>query len=222
MHLKHHLEEGPWASRVHLATQPTCGQSYWKGPESGGWPRWQLSPSSWGRCIRRQPDFDSKQLLIKITMLKGSISQGRVTTAALGIPLFIWGGESFLFIFLILINFYWSIVALQNCVSFCCIAKRISYMYTYESVSHSVTSDSLQTYGLLPIRPLCPWNSPGQNTGVDSRSLLQGIFSTQGSNPGLPHCRQILYQLSHQGSPCTHISPLFWIFFSFRSPQSTE
>ena len=45
------------------------------------------------------------------------------------------------------------------------------------------------------------WNSPGQNTGVDSRSLLQGIFPTQGLNPGFPHCRQILYQLSQQGSP---------------------
>ena len=43
------------------------------------------------------------------------------------------------------------------------------------------------------------WNSPGQNTGVGSLSLLQGIFPTQGSNPGLPHCRQILYQLSHKG-----------------------
>ena len=46
----------------------------------------------------------------------------------------------------------------------------------------------------------CPWNSPGQYTGVGSQSLLQGIFPTQGSNPGLPHCRQILYQLSNQGS----------------------
>ena len=46
-----------------------------------------------------------------------------------------------------------------------------------------------------------PWNSPGQNTGVDSRSLLQGIFPTQRSNPGLPHCRQIFYQLNLQGSP---------------------
>ena len=45
------------------------------------------------------------------------------------------------------------------------------------------------------------WNSPGQNTGVGSLSLLQGIFPTQGLNPGLPHCRQILYQLSHKGSP---------------------
>ena len=42
------------------------------------------------------------------------------------------------------------------------------------------------------------WNSLGQNTGVDSRSLLQVIFSTQGSKPGLPHCRQILYQLNYQ------------------------
>ena len=46
-----------------------------------------------------------------------------------------------------------------------------------------------------------PWNSLGQNTGVGSRSLLQGIFPTQGSNLGLLHCRWILYQLSHQGSP---------------------
>ena len=57
-------------------------------------------------------------------------------------------------------------------------------------------SDSLQPNGLYS-----PWNSPGQNTGVGSRSLLQGIFPTQGLNPGLPHCRQILYQLSHKGSP---------------------
>ena len=48
---------------------------------------------------------------------------------------------------------------------------------------------------------LCPFSSPGQNTGVGSCSLLQGIFPTQGSNPGLPCCRRILYQLSHQGSP---------------------
>ena len=45
-----------------------------------------------------------------------------------------------------------------------------------------------------------PWNSPGQNTGVGSLSLLQGIFPTQGSYPGLPHCRWLLYQLSHKGS----------------------
>ena len=64
-----------------------------------------------------------------------------------------------------------------------------------ESESRSVVSDSLRPYGLFS-----PWNSPGQNTGLGSLSLLQGIFPTQRSNPGLPHCRQILYQLSHKGS----------------------
>ena len=62
--------------------------------------------------------------------------------------------------------------------------------------SRSVMSDSLLPHGLSS-----PWNSPGQNTGVGSFSLLQGIFPTQGSNPGLPHYRQILYQLSLKGSP---------------------
>ena len=55
-------------------------------------------------------------------------------------------------------------------------------------------SDSLQPHGLYS-----PWNSPGQNTGVGSLSLLQGIFPTQESNQGLLHCRRILYQLSYQG-----------------------
>ena len=65
-----------------------------------------------------------------------------------------------------------------------------------KSESHSVVSDSLRPHGLHSL-----WNSPGQNTGMGSLSLLQGIFPTQGSNPGLLHYRWILYQLSHQGSP---------------------
>ena len=65
-----------------------------------------------------------------------------------------------------------------------------------ESESYPVTSDSLRPHGLYS-----PWNSLGQNTGVGSLSLLQGIFPTQGSNPGLPYCRWIFYQLSHKGSP---------------------
>ena len=64
-----------------------------------------------------------------------------------------------------------------------------------ESESRSVMYDSLRPHGLSP------WNSPGQNTGVGSLSFLQGIFPTQGSNPGLPHYRRIFYQLSHKGSP---------------------
>ena len=62
------------------------------------------------------------------------------------------------------------------------------------SESRSVVSDCLRPHGLYS-----PVNSPGQNTGVGSLSLLQGIVPTQGSNPGLPHCRRIVHQLSHGG-----------------------
>ena len=72
-------------------------------------------------------------------------------------------------------------------------------------------SNSLQSHGLC-----CPWSSPGQNTGVGSLSLLQGVFPTQGSNSGLPHCRQILYQLSHKGSPRI----LAWIAYPFSRESS--
>ena len=113
-----------------------------------------------------------------------------------------------------------------------------------ESESCSVISDSLRPQGLYS-----PWNSPGQNTGVGSlsllqgiepgspalqadslpaepprkpkntgvgsHSLLQGIFLTQGSNPGLPHCRRILYQPSWQVALCSSIpSPLSSSSFS--------
>ena len=74
--------------------------------------------------------------------------------------------------------------------------------------SHSIVSDSLQPPGLYS-----PWNSPGQKSGVGSLSLLQGVFLTQGSNPGLPHCRWILYQLSHEGSPRI----LEWVAYPFSS-----
>ena len=77
-----------------------------------------------------------------------------------------------------------------------------SVAWPHVSESHSVMSDSLRPWGLYSL-----WNSPGQNTGVDSLSLLQGIFPTQGSNPGLLHCRWILYQLSYQESPSLTTCP---------------
>ena len=84
-----------------------------------------------------------------------------------------------------------------------------------ESVSHSVMSDSLQLHGLQPTKLLCPWNSVGKNTGVASHSLLQRIFPTQGSSPGLLHCRQILCHLIHQGSPpnINHVTNLSTTFY---------
>ena len=65
-------------------------------------------------------------------------------------------------------------------------------------------------------RFFCLWNSPGENTGVHCHFLLQGIFPTQKSNPSLPHCRQILYQLSHQGNPRI----LGWVVYPFSSRSS--
>ena len=74
-----------------------------------------------------------------------------------------------------------------------------------------VMSDSLRPLGLFS-----PWNSPGQNTRVGNLSFLQGIFPTHGSKSDLPHCRWILYQLSHQGSPRI----LEWVTYSFSSRSS--
>ena len=76
-----------------------------------------------------------------------------------------------------------------------------------ESEGHSVVSNSLR------LELYSPWNSPGQNTGVGSQ---KGIFSTQGSNPGLPHCRQVLYQLSHKGIPRI----LEWVAYPFSRGSS--
>ena len=69
-----------------------------------------------------------------------------------------------------------------------------------EGVSRSVLSDSLQPHGLLPTRLLCPGDPPGQNTGAGCLFLLQGIFLSQESKSGLPHCGRVLYLRGHQGS----------------------
>ena len=78
----------------------------------------------------------------------------------------------------------------------------------------------MEYYAAIKVRvaQLCltlysPWNSPGQNTGVGSFSLLQGIFPTQGLNTGLSPCRWILYQLRHKGSP----GILEWVAYPFSS-----
>ena len=83
--------------------------------------------------------------------------------------------------------------------------KILSHLhYVYRCVSRLVISKSLRPRGLKPTRLLYPWDSPGKNTGVGSHSLLQGIYTTQGWNQGLLHCRQILYHLSHQESLHLH------------------
>ena len=75
-------------------------------------------------------------------------------------------------------------------------------------------SDSLRPRGLQPARLLCPWDSPGKNTGVGCHFLLQGIFPTQGSNPGLLHCRQMLYPLSHHRPISNFVYLCSWSSYS--------
>ena len=121
-------------------------------------------------------------------------------------------------------------------------------------------SNSLRPHGMQPAKLLCPWNSPGKNTGVGSHSVLQGnlpnprnkprsptlkadslsselpgkpkktgvgslsllqeTFLTQGSNWGLLHCRQILYQLSYQGSPYLCLSQVKIFTFANEKVES--
>ena len=88
----------------------------------------------------------------------------------------------------------------------------LSVQFSSVHFSLSVMSDSLRPHESQHARPPCPSPAPG----VGSLSLLQGIFQTQGLNPGLPHCRQILYQLSHKGSPRI----LEWVAYPFSSRSS--
>ena len=82
----------------------------------------------------------------------------------------------------------------------------------FESESCSVVFKSLRLHGLYS-----PWNSAGQNTGVDSLSLLQGSFPTQGLNLGFSHCRWIIYQLSYKRIP-----HLLFFFFKFGGPPKSQ
>ena len=97
----------------------------------------------------------------------------------------------------------------------------LTFHYIWRRVLTSISLSTYHHFWLCISKKVCsrqysPWNSPGQNTGVGSCSLLQGIFSTQGSNPGLPHCRRILYQLSHKGSPRI----LEWVAYPFSRGSS--
>ena len=94
---------------------------------------------------------------------------------------------------------------------FAAIGWNVLYMTVEcESENHSVVSSSLWPHGLYS-----PWNSPGKNTGVGRYSIMQGIFPTQGLNAGLPHCRWVLYQLSHQENPIPE-----WLAYPFSSGSS--
>ena len=76
---------------------------------------------------------------------------------------------------------------------------------------------TLRSYGLQPARLLCPWDSSGKNTVVGCHSLLQGIFLTQGLNPDLLHCRQILYRATREAQATYQVLIDFKRFSSVQS-----
>ena len=92
-------------------------------------------------------------------------------------------------------NFFNLILNLYMHMYMCCMHVAV-WLY-----SRQVMSNCLRPHGLQPTRLLCPWDSPGKNAGVVCHFLLQRIFPIQGLNPGLLHCRQVLYPLSYEASP---------------------
>ena len=99
---------------------------------------------------------------------------------------------------------HWATRQAQNLYLLC--SFRTFSFSNIVALSRSATSNSLRSHGLYnPPDSSVHGDSPGKNTGVGCHALLQGIFPNQGSNPGLPHCRWILYRLSHQGSPTVWI-----------------
>ena len=97
----------------------------------------------------------------------------------------------------------------------CCLVTSVVCNACKMCLVTSVVCNSVQSYGPQPARLLCPWDPLGKSTGVSCHVLLQGIFLTQGLNPGLLYCRQILYHRAPRKAPESatgiHISPLFWI-----------
>ena len=144
-----------------------------------------------------------------------------MTTGKLvALTIWIFVGKMISLFFNTLSRFVMAFLPRSKCLNFMA-AVTVFSDFESESERSSVVSDSLRPHGLYS-----PWNSPGQNTGVGSLSLLQGIFPTQGLNPGLPHSRWILYQLSYEGSPFTDFRApknkicQFFHFFPFYLPWS--
>ena len=91
------------------------------------------------------------------------------------------------------------------------LAKQFLSFVMSQSVSHSVVSNSLDPMDSKPTSLLSPRDFPDKSTGVGCHFLLQGIFPTQGSNPGLPHCGQILSPLTHYVYLPTKGISQFWM-----------
>ena len=93
----------------------------------------------------------------------------------------------------------------------CCVCVCVCFsQHQKKMLLPSIMPDSLRPHGLYPTRLHCLWDFLDNSTGVGCHFILQGIFPTQGSNLNLLHCRQLLYLLSHQGSPKRKWYELNW------------
>ena len=140
-----------------------------------------------------------------------------------------WGvGNNYpLFLFLTLRYLTWGFASLQAVALDADVLTKVyifaKLLFEQILVVFDVDSQWSEVKVAQPCQTLCesmdlysPQNSPVQNTGMGSLSLLRGIFPTQGSNSGLLHCRWVLYQLSHKGSPRT----LEWVAYPFSRGSS--
>ena len=173
------------------------------------WETWVWS-LGWGDSLEKEMATHSSTLALKIPR-----------TEELGVGYYPWGCKEsgmtehlhFLHFLSLLVRGrarIWTLVVKCMLFFFCGHAAHLSWtrIWTYALSSNESTSPNhLREVKVTQSCPtLCnpmdtPWNSPGQNTGLGSCSLLHGVFPTQGLNPGLSHCRWILYQLNHQEIP---------------------
>ena len=112
---------------------------------------------------------------------------------------------------LLIIFIMWYVISLKMLVTQSCPTLLTPWIVAHQALGTSSYSLAL----LVSVVCFGPQNSPGKNTGAGCHALHQGIFLTQGLNPGVLHFRQILYHLSHQGSPYIYLFELFLLNFVF-------
>ena len=163
-----------------------------------------LSSLSLLKCVSIQPVMLSNLTSSSVIPFSFSLQSFSASVSLPMSRLFTSGGQKIAVSVLTIWTFVGKVMSLlSNMVSRFVIAFLPRSLCDSESekISSLVLFNLFQSHGLQPVRLLYPWDSPGKKTGMISHSLFQRIFLTPGSNPGLPHCRQIFYDLSHQGSP---------------------
>ena len=133
-------------------------------------------------------------------MLASGIEQSDSVICIYPLSLYIYRERDILFQIL----FHYKLLQDTEYSSLCCTVDPVVYLF-YSCECPSVMSNSLRPHWVAPTRLLCPWDFPGKNSGVCCHSFLQGNFPSQELNPGLRHCWQILYRLSHQGNSSVYM-----------------